>query len=161
MVLHLVAVVWCCAERTGEILANTGLLGHLFLRNLPMRSDLGRVPVGWRQSWRARPPLLSTALLPCFHRVVFFWEAQGQHQRCQETMPTDQEYDDEIEKMETEEHEYLEYVLDLALMEEPWESAAAFRRRLDQIDTLGVLRATIEAKVRQHGFSTTNVEEFC
>ena len=76
-------------------------------------------------------------------------------------MPTDQEYDDEIEKMETEEHEYLEYVLDLALMEEPWESAAAFRRRLDQIDTLGVLRATIEAKVRQHGFSTTNVEEFC
>ena len=75
-------------------------------------------------------------------------------------MPTDQEYDQELQEMEEEEHQYLDHALELALMEEPWEQASAFRRRLLGIRTRGELLDTIKAKVRQHGFPATP-EEFC
>ena len=68
-------------------------------------------------------------------------------------MPTDQQYEEELEAMEEEERQYLEHVLELALAEEPWERATAFRRRLRHIRTRGELRDTIKAKVREHGFS--------
>ena len=75
-------------------------------------------------------------------------------------MITDQEYEEELQEMEEEERQYLEHVLELALAEEPWERAAAFRRRLRRIRALGVFRDTIKAKVREHGFSDSP-KEFC
>ena len=75
-------------------------------------------------------------------------------------MPTDQEYEEELQEMEEEERQYLEHVLELALAEEPWEQAFAFRQRLRRIRALGEYRDTIKAKVREHGFSDSP-QEFC
>ena len=81
-------------------------------------------------------------------------------------MVTSDEYDRELEDMEREEHQRLDYLLELALMEEPYEKADEFRARLNQIRTLGRLRETIESKVREHGFlesedTRRGAPEFC
>ena len=66
-------------------------------------------------------------------------------------MITDNEYNREMERMESEEQEFLDFLLELALMEEPYEEANRFRVMLSRLRTRGQLRQAIESKVRQHG----------
>lgn len=80
-------------------------------------------------------------------------------------MITDEEYDHEMERMEIEEQEHLRFLLDLALMEEPYEKADQFRGALRRLRTRGQLREAIESKVRQHGLlpeaDNRTEPEFC
>ena len=56
----------------------------------------------------------------------------------------------ELEEMEYEEHCELSRQLKLALMEEPFEKADAFRTHLQTQRTLGQVRALVEQKIAEH-----------
>ena len=65
-------------------------------------------------------------------------------------MLTDHQVNCALRDMEEDEHAELSWYLTLALMEESYEEANAYRSRLQKCKTLGQLRAMVEAKVDQH-----------
>ena len=65
-------------------------------------------------------------------------------------MLSNQRVDQALKEMEREEHEDLSWYLLLALMEEPYEKADAFRARLQRCRTLGQVRDMVERKVNEH-----------
>ena len=68
----------------------------------------------------------------------------------------DDQWEEELCAMEREEEDTLDMLLDYVLMEEPFEQAALFRRRLFRANTRGQLRDMIEAKLREHGVEPHN-----
>lgn len=72
----------------------------------------------------------------------------------------DEDWQRELEKMEQEEHRELSWYLILALMEEPYEKANAFRARLQTQKTLGQVRAMVEQKVNEHFGQPAPAQDF-